>query len=52
MATESLFTVPGAAREDRGLDAWADRLNAWYAAQIAAFVAGAREPDGRRRGSP
>ncbi len=43
---ESLGAVPGAAARTADVDAWAARLNAWYTAQIAAFVAGACEPDG------
>jgi len=45
LGEESLGAVPGVAPiED--VDAWAARLNAWYEAQMAAFAAGAREPDG------
>ncbi len=38
--------MPGVAGRTADVDAWAARLNAWYAEQIAAFVAGAEEADG------
>jgi hypothetical protein len=46
LGEESLGAVPGVAARTADVDAWAALLNAWYEAQIAAFVAGARETDG------
>lgn len=38
--------APDAPQSVGDLDEWVARLNAWYATQLAAFVAGAMEPDG------
>jgi hypothetical protein len=49
LGEESLGAVPGASTKSAKIadvDTWAALLNAWYDEQIAAFVAGAREPDG------
>lgn len=43
---ESLGVVPGNAARISDVDTWTALLNAWYRAQMAAFIAGACEPDG------